>query len=124
MDIEAAKQYTTEEYYRLLLATKFVGIVNVELCPEIIESMKAVVSFKDEQYNDQNGNHILRTVIDTDGNKGHFDATNIDVIEIKHPSVVWHLAFSRYDVLVSYLSENELFVVCPVNPVNLEGFVK
>ena len=114
MDIEAAKQYTTTKYYELLIATKFAGIVGVGICPEVIHSMKPVVSFEDSPYSDQNGNHILRTVVDSEGNKGHFDATNIQILEKIHPDVMWHLAHSIYDLLVSYISKTQLLVLCSV----------
>ena len=120
MDIEAANQYTTQEYYNLLIATKFAGIVGVEICPEVIASMKPVVSFEDRPYTDPNGNHILRTVVDSDGNKGYFDATNIEIVEKIHPNIVWHLAYSLYEVLVSHISETKLLVVCSVNLTNIE----
>jgi len=115
MDIESAKKYSTEEYYSLLLDAKFAGIIPIMICPEVIATMKPIVRFEDRKYKDAHGTHILRTVWDGEGSKAYVDATNIEIVEKVHPNLIWHLAFSLQEVIVSYISPTELFAICTIS---------
>lgn len=126
LDAEAAKRYTPDVYYDLLMASGYAGIVPVSICPEVVATMRPVVERQDVPYSDENGHHIIRIVKDVEGNIAYVDATHMDMLEAKHPDLDWCIALSLRDVLVASLSETDLLTLCVCNldPRHLVGKVE